>query len=341
MEDSTINELNVKMNSLKMLRAGILDLFEKVTLRIKKLDFIYEQFIKENNDTLFVLGLDTFYFQKMLINNEYDHMEINFKIINNRLYRDYYNLFKIIKTYIIGNVKDKKIMEQIKSATAKFLPYDYLNIYKVYDFEMILLIYKEIVETIIDLKTIYNNKLIDLDNYKTKATCGLNIQNIIFSYQNSINELASNICQFINYSSYFIDMHKKYYNNFAHKLNSMNNKLNSDLKFDESLYNKKDGDGKTFSLNSSYNIEEFLGVKPNERDKNIDLNTRDGSNIDSIIMNTLEENNGTNQDELTEELEVIDHQNGNITVRKRYNNTPNIFIETQDYDIENQRKKNN
>ena len=75
---------------------------------------MYSEFINNSKTQLFVFGLDSFHFQSKLIDIEYDDMKRLFLAINNRMYCEYFKLYKIIVDYITKNVVDKKISEIIK-----------------------------------------------------------------------------------------------------------------------------------------------------------------------------------------------------------------------------------
>lgn len=75
--------------------------------RIKKIKQIYSEFIQTNREHLFIFTLDSFYFQSKLIDIEYEDILRVFHSITNRMYCDYYKLFKIIIDYVFQNIPDK------------------------------------------------------------------------------------------------------------------------------------------------------------------------------------------------------------------------------------------
>ena len=93
----------------------------------------YSEFIKNNKNKLFVFGLDSFHFQSKLIDVEYDDMKRLFLAINNRMYCEYFKLYKIITEYVYENINDKKITEIIK--VNNFPVYKDLEPFKEYSFE--------------------------------------------------------------------------------------------------------------------------------------------------------------------------------------------------------------
>ena len=85
--------LKNNFNDIKNLRESSIDLMKSLGEKVKTLKIIYNELIANNlNET--DTGLDSFHFQTKLINLELDNYQKTFKIIDNRVYGDYYKLFK-------------------------------------------------------------------------------------------------------------------------------------------------------------------------------------------------------------------------------------------------------
>ena len=108
----------IKVNSLKKnfreiinFRIEIKNIFENLELKIFRLKEIYNEFIKNNDTSIFTFGLDSLFFQRKLIDIELEHMKSFYKLITNRMYSAYYKLFKIVSAYINNTFNDKKIID--------------------------------------------------------------------------------------------------------------------------------------------------------------------------------------------------------------------------------------
>ena len=130
-----INLEQLKRNflTIKDIREKVINIFtilENYLLNLKK---IYSEFVENNRQNLFVFGLDSFHFQSKLIDIEYEDMKRLFLAINNRMYCEYYKLYKIIAEYVKENINDKKTQDLIK-VTNIFPVYKDLEPYKQYKF---------------------------------------------------------------------------------------------------------------------------------------------------------------------------------------------------------------
>ena len=128
--------LKTNFNLIIDLKESNISTMQLLDIRIKKIKEIYSEFISINREQLFIFTLDSFHFQSKLIDIEYEDMARIFHAITNRMYCDYYKLFKIIVEYIVENVPDKKLIELIK-VNNNYPVYKDLEPFKQYDFQYI------------------------------------------------------------------------------------------------------------------------------------------------------------------------------------------------------------
>jgi hypothetical protein len=210
--------------------------------RIKKIKEIYADFINANRDNLFVFTLDSFHFQGKLIDIEYEDVMRLFYAITNRMYCDYYKLFKIIIDYVNEYVPDKKLNELIK-VNDHFPVYKDLEPFKQYEFQHIQSLHEVIIVILTYLNTFITNKEHDLKVYQTKNKIGLNIDSFVntFNYNNTVMKEKTTL--FVTYIEFFHKLHTKYMKRFTMKLQLMMSQINNDIKLDnpnETKSTKKD-----------------------------------------------------------------------------------------------------
>ena len=104
--ESRLSQLKTDFGDISDIRTQVKNFFEILQLRINKLKLFYSEFIKNNKTELFVFGLDSLHFQCKLIDIEYDDMKRLFLAINNRMYCEYFKLYKIIVAYIYNPIKN-------------------------------------------------------------------------------------------------------------------------------------------------------------------------------------------------------------------------------------------
>jgi len=131
-----LEQLKKNFVTIKDIRGKVTNVFDILEMHLIKLKNTYSEFVENNRQNLFVFGLDSFQFQSKLIDIEYDDMKRLFLAINNRMYCEYYKLYKIIAEYVKDNIPVKKTLELIK-LTNNFPVYKDLEPYKQYKFDLI------------------------------------------------------------------------------------------------------------------------------------------------------------------------------------------------------------
>ena len=274
--ETKLLKLKKDFNNIINVRTTVKNIFDILQIRIDKLKKLYEEFIKSNKNQMFVFGLDSFNFQSKLIDIEYDDMKRIFLAIGNRMYCEYFKLYKIIVDHIKVSVFDKKIIEMVK--TNNYPIYKDLEPYKEYKFEIILDIHENILNLLSILISILNNKENELLLYKTKQSIGLNIDNFITTFNYNIIVMKEKIIMFITYVEFFHKLHTKYLKRFSNKIQLMYSHINNDIHFDENVeLNKKNVDDSE-SLNSD-NLT--------DKDKQIDsdnINFKSSSNVNMFNL---------------------------------------------------------
>jgi hypothetical protein len=230
-----ISNLKTEFNNISLIRSKIINVFESLKNKSDKLKNLYTDFIKQSKTQLFVFGLDSFHFQSKLIDLEYDDMMRIFLFVNNRMYCEYFKLYKIIASYVIENVTDKKILENIKGNN--FPVYKDLEPFKDYKFEITLEIHENILVLLNSINSIINNRENELSIHKSKQLIGLNIDNFVYSFNYEIILMKEKVNLFLSYIEFFHKLHTKYLKRFSNKIQLMSTHINNDIQFDENVEN--------------------------------------------------------------------------------------------------------
>jgi len=229
--DTRLGNLKTDFNAIIDLIGNNISILQTLKSRIVKIKEIYMDFINTNRDNIFVFTLDSFHFQGKLIDIEYQDVLRLFHAITNRMYCDYYKLFKIIIEYVVQNIPDKKLMELIKMHD-NFPVYKDLEPFKQYDFNYIQTLHETIIMILTYLNTYIINKNHDLQIYETKNKIGLNIDSFVntFNFNNTVMKEKTEL--FITYIEFFHKLHTKYLKRFTTKMQLMLSQINNDIKFD-------------------------------------------------------------------------------------------------------------
>lgn len=236
--DQKLNKVKHTFDKIKDMREEISGLFQNLDCRISKLKEIYNDFIRNNNSKLFIFGLDTFYFQNNLLTNEYSFLKEYYNRIINRMYCEYYKLYKVILEFIESSNFEYKVHD-ITHSSKKFPVYKDLEQNREYDFTLIIDINEEIIIIINSLTNVLNDKESALELHIERNTYGLNIDNFVSTYRYEVVVLKEQILLFENYLDFFYNLHKKYLSRFITKIGVFQAQTNHDIIFDGGLVNKR------------------------------------------------------------------------------------------------------
>ena len=224
---------NLKTNFIKIVEArdNNINIFSILLSRVLKIKENYADFIKANKQQLFIFTLDSFHFQGKLIDIEYEDMKRLFYAIINKMYCEYYKLYKIIINYVNENIDDKKVIELININNI-YPDYKDLEPFKQYDFQYIQALHENIIVILNAINGYLLNKEHDLRIYQNKNNIGFNIDNFVntFNFNNVI--MKEKVTLFITYIEFFHKMHTKYLTRFTTKIQLMLSQINHDIKFD-------------------------------------------------------------------------------------------------------------
>jgi hypothetical protein len=236
--DAKLQKIKTIFTKIKDTRIQVMNVFGVLEVKLTKLKNMTADFIKSNHDILFVFGLDSFKFQSKLIDFEYADMQKYFYALNNRMYCEYYKLFKIVSEYVDKTIGTNKTFEMIKS-NCVFPIYKDLEPYKQYNFETIEEVHKTIILLLGGIQEHIVMKETELENYRVKQHSGLNINNFVNTFLFNVTMIKHNLGLFISYLDFFHNIHMKHFKRFSKKMKSMDDYLNEDITFDDSNPRRK------------------------------------------------------------------------------------------------------
>ena len=360
MED-TENRLNEIKNTFIKIIEWKMENEKKINVldaKIVKLKGMYNEFIKSNKETLCVFGLDSLYFQGKIIDIEYDDVKRLFSAIINRMYCEFFKLYKIIEDYIKSNINDKKLLELVNIHN-QFPVYRDLEPFKIYDFDVVQSIHDVNVELLYALHNYYIVKERELEKHKAKNKIGFNIDNFVNTvYFNNIM-LREKIALFINYLEFFHRLNIKYLSRYYNKLDMMVNQINSDIRFEE-----KNDENATYEIidvreiketpviqneisnsNNTTDLEKFFET-PHDNKSEIPSDLISELSVETIITETPSQSNGNNSNNLKkkkyrarkkkrqqEEVEKIDKEKM-IQVNHNFEYNSEFTVDGQDKHIQ-------
>jgi hypothetical protein len=231
-----------------------------------------------------------------------------FLAINNRMYCEYFKLYKIITEYVYENINDKKITEIIK--VNNFPVYKDLEPFKEYSFETTTEIHENILVIVNSIISNLNTRENELNIHRGKQALGLNIDNFITTYNFELTVMKEKVSMFLTYIEFFHKLHTKHLKRFSNKIQLMYTHITTDIKFDESIeIGKSKKKDVVDDLTNEQRIDNEMELTIEELEKN-DL---------KIITKQLS-NNIINDEESVKLINDILENNDNKSVVN--NNTP-------------------
>ena len=231
--DDDLDQLKKNFIVIKNIRTKVTTIFEILEGYLTKLKKIYADFIKNNSQKLFIFTLDSFQFQSKLIDIEFDDLMRLFLVINNRMYGEYYKLYKIVSEYVQKTIPDNAQIEVIIKG-CNFPIYNDIEPFKEYNFDKTQEIHDVIVNLLYKIHDFILTKENDLQSYQKKQDIGLNINNFIITFNHNILMIKEKCSLFISYTHFFHSLHTKYLQRFATKINLLYSQVTTDINFDVS-----------------------------------------------------------------------------------------------------------
>jgi len=260
--DNKIQLVKTNFNNIKEIRTNVMYCFNALEIKLTKLKNTTNEFVKNNKHNIFVFGLDSFQFQGKLIDYEYNDMRKFYFALNNRMYCEYYKLYKLIIQYAEEIIGTNKNIEMLKSQ-AIFPIYKDLEPFKQYNFETIEEIHKTIVTLLNDLNEHIIAKETQLQLFHLKQRSGLNINNFVTTFDFDVIVIKQKCLLYLSYLEFFHNIHTKHFKRFSKKMKLMNDYLDEDIKFDEGMNVKEDDSSiKSSSSSSSFDYVENLIDSP-------------------------------------------------------------------------------
>jgi len=237
-----------------------------------------------------------------------------FLAINNRMYCEYYKLYKIIADYVKEYIEDKKTLEIVK--VTSFPVYKDLEPYKKYNFEIIQEIHENIILLLYGINEFIMNKETELDNYQKKQASGLNINNFVTTFNYNILITKEKGLLFISYIDFFHTLHTKYLQRFAMKMNLMYSQVTHDIHFDDT--------SKIINIKKNELIDNFKNDQiDNSLIKQIRSSFDDSETNSNDSPNSSSLTNSHNENELT--INNVYSKNKNDTGIETTINNKSIF----------------
>lgn len=223
-----ILQLKNDFNSVKVLRGDILNVFETLGSKLLVLKKIYIKLLELHNQSEYMFGIDSFYFQNKLIEMEFNHLKDIQRSIENRMYCEYYQLHMLVQDYVEKEVLSENVRNKI-AVRKKYPAYKNLDPHRVYNFSLVAELQEHIINSIMELETYRQAKVAELKTDTAQSKLGLNIGNLVNSHRFYNALLKEKISMFIRYLQVFHEHHTKYFTRLHIKAKLVIGIINEDI----------------------------------------------------------------------------------------------------------------
>ena len=201
--------------------------YNSIKEKIGKLKYVYSEMISTNSHKkIFLFCLESFNFQIKAFNVDTENIYNSLLLITNRIYCDYYKLFKLISS--LFDEYKYKLPSSIKERPI----YNDLNPFVEYKFEDVSNLHEDVCSLILSLIMTHNYNEIKIDSYTSKSQTGICILNFIktLEYDNSV--LKDQIMLYLNYMDFFKNTQTKHLTKLLRKMEALKTEIDEEIVFD-------------------------------------------------------------------------------------------------------------
>lgn len=225
---NSISQVKQRFESVLAIRDDIESVFEILSNKLKTLKDIYSDIVKSHTNNEYSFGTDSFYFQNQLIETDFIKLKSMFVDIDNQIYCEYFNLYRMIKEYAAKDLTLDKA-KRSTNFSMQFESFKRINSNKHYSISVVKEIHEAIVSCISEIEVYLTARESDLLKDQEQSKQGLNIDNLVYAemYKNSM--MKAKIQMFYQYMNAFNSHHNKYYTRLLLKVKIHHGIVNEDI----------------------------------------------------------------------------------------------------------------
>jgi len=227
-----IEKLQNNFDSILLLNNKIEHEKQLMANKLTKLKEMHTTMSKSNSKQIFLFCLDSFYFQYKTFAIELDNLNKFNMMMKNRIYCDYYKLYKLIMRYISENREEL----QSVGTTHTVLPvYKDLEPYFDYGIENVKMVHNMMLTNIKEMYNVVIEKETTISQYTSKTHAGYSISNFVNTLNHENNVLKAQIDLYLNYISFFHISQKKQIKRLYQNYNDFNKEIENNLNSDHAF----------------------------------------------------------------------------------------------------------
>lgn len=225
-----LRAIQANFEQVQQMRISLRHVLEDMQGFIVTLHKVYGDLLKTHDVKSYTLGLDSLHFQHRVMEMDYESLQRSLTAVENRMYCEYFKLYKMLQAYVGQDLKDSlcHMSDKIKR---NFPVYKDLEPLKAYNFALTVEIQQTIVVVVQELSAYYGVLEADVDKDEAHAERGLNVDNMVTAHRFSNQLLNERIHLFMRYMNVFHKQHQQYFHHLLAKSRIMLQLMNSDIHF--------------------------------------------------------------------------------------------------------------
>ena len=228
-----IDKLRNEFRDLIQILNNVKAKFDNINVKTKKLKDVYDDLTNTNHDPIYIFGLDFLNFQYKIFHTQYKNHIDMIKLINNRIYGDYYKLCDLIIKYIKEKIDDKVFLANLQSDESDLPVYKDLDEYSDYSSEILLSINAKVINILKKLNSYCADKDKISEKHLKLSQSGFFLDNFLHSFETNNNIIKNQLDLYVKNIEFFNKNHKMMLNNIYDKICDLYEEIIGNIEFDE------------------------------------------------------------------------------------------------------------
>lgn len=237
--DRILYDLNQSYQEIQRYVEELEELKHSVSEKIERFSGLYGELVKENKTKTLLFCLDSLYFQYRISRINYESIENISNFVLNRMYGDYYRLWRLIQTNSNVNIEDFSNTNINADADAdaqnKIVCYRDLDVFAVYPMQSVYLLHEQILIILQKFFIKWAFGARGVDEYIENKVSILPISNYLNTLQHENHILEHQTMLYVNYLAFFHVSQKRSLNKLKTRLSILEDEIDACLKCDRIL----------------------------------------------------------------------------------------------------------
>ena len=229
----TFDTIRTDFRKIMLVLANIKIKFDSINAKIKKLKDVYDDLTTTNHDPIYIVGLDFLNFQYKVFHTQYKSLVDMIKLINNRIYGDYYKLYDLITCYVREKIDDKVFLANIGGDDGDMPVYKDLDEYYDYSSEVLLGVNAKVIGILKKMNTCCTNKDKVNEKYLKLTQSGFFLDNFLHSFETNNSIVRNQFDLYMKNIDFFNKNHAIILETMYSKICDLYNEITGDIEFDE------------------------------------------------------------------------------------------------------------